>query len=68
MKKWIPVPYYYCNFIGKKDKNIDLPHRLGFLPEYLKKSKGNGITQPKTYTITNGSTIRKTSIIQEGSH
>jgi hypothetical protein len=57
MTPWIPVGYYYCNRLGKTNIEKVLPHKPGFLPEYFKKSKGNGITQPKTNTITNGSSI-----------
>jgi hypothetical protein len=57
MKPWAPISPYFCNILSKSKIPAKLPHKLGFIPDYLKNSKRNGITQPKTNSITNGSSI-----------
>jgi len=33
------VPYYYNNPLSKTTPPTNLPHKLGFMPSYLKKQK-----------------------------
>ena len=61
---WYPISGYPSKFLEKSVISPRLPHRLGFLPAYLR----NGITQRKTISITNGLSIRKTDNDKEGPH
>jgi hypothetical protein len=38
-KRWVPVPYYYNDPLSKTQCPTKLPHKLGFMPSYLKKQK-----------------------------
>ena len=39
MQDWKPVPYYYTGPLKNFVTPTKLPHKLGFLPSYIKKSK-----------------------------
>ena len=34
---WAPVPYYPVSTLAKLPAITKLPHKLGYIPEYLKK-------------------------------
>ena len=34
---WNPVPYYYTGPLSKVSAPVEIPHKLGFIPKYLKK-------------------------------
>jgi len=45
-KRWAPQPICYKNFIEPNILTTGLPHQLGFLPNYLKKS---GLAKSRVY-------------------
>jgi hypothetical protein len=64
MIPWI-VSGYPSNFLKNHPiSSLEIPHKPGFLPPYLR----NGITRRKTMSITNGPTIRKTVDDKESPH
>ena len=47
MPDWMPVPYYYTGPLNKIKVPTVLPHKLGYLPPYIKKAVIiNGLRQP----------------------
>ena len=36
-KAWIPVPYYYNSPLSKLSIPTKLPHKLGYIPKFIKK-------------------------------
>jgi len=36
-KRWVPIPYYYTGPLAKVKPLKELPHPLGYIPNYLKK-------------------------------
>lgn len=35
---WAPVPYYYTGPLKNATIPVKIPHKLGYIPPYLKKS------------------------------
>jgi hypothetical protein len=36
-KAWVPVPYYYNSPLSKLSIPTKLPHKLGYIPKFIKK-------------------------------